>query len=96
MDDWEFSIRLRTLEDMEYEKVFTAEIMDIVNQSLEDLPPRTRHIFYLYRIEFKSRKEIAKLYHVSLQNVDYHIHKAEQFLRLRLKDYIPLILLLIG
>ncbi|MCE2617384.1 RNA polymerase sigma-70 factor [Phocaeicola oris] len=96
MDDWEISIRLRTLEDVEYERVFTAEIMDIVNKSLEDLPPRTRHIFYLYRIELKSRKEIAEQYHVSLQNIDYHIHKAEQFLRLRLKDYMPLILLLIS
>lgn len=96
MDDWELSIRLKTLEDVEYEKVFTAEIMDIVNKSLKDLPQRTRHIFTLYRIECKSRKEIAEQYNVSLQNIDYHIHKAEQFLRLRLKDYMPLILLLIS
>lgn len=96
MDDWELSIRLRTLEDVEYENVFTAEIMDIVNKSLKDLPQRTRHIFILCRMEGKTRKEIAEQYNVSLQNIDYHIHRAEQILRLRLKDYMPFILLLIG
>ena len=47
-------------------------------------------------MEYKSRKEIAVTLGVSQQKVDYHINKANDHLRLKLKDYIPLLLLFLN
>lgn len=65
-------------------------------ESLSELPEQTRHIFVLNRLEYKSRKEIAVTLGVSQQKVDYHINKANDHLRLKLKDYIPLLLLFLN
>ena len=65
-------------------------------ESLSELPEQTRNIFVLNRLDYKSRKEIAQTLGVSQQKVDYHINKANDHLRLKLKDYIPLILLFLN
>ncbi len=65
-------------------------------ESLSELPEQTRNIFVLNRLDYKSRKEIAQALGVSQQKVDYHINKANDHLRLKLKDYIPLILLFLN
>ena len=41
-------------------------------------------------------EEMATTLGVSQQKVDYHINKANDHLRLKLKDYIPLILLFLN
>ena len=65
-------------------------------ESLSELPEQTRHIFVLNRLDYKSRKEIATTLGVSQQKVDYPITKANDHLRVKLKDYIPLILLFLN
>lgn len=94
--DWEIETRIQTLEDETYGAIFSQDIMKIVMQSLSELPEQTRHIFVLNRLDYKSRKEIAATLGVSQQKVDYHINKANDHLRLKLKDYIPLILLFLN
>ena len=70
--------------------------MKIVMESLSELPEQTRRIFVMNRLDDKSRKEIAALLNVSQQKVDYHINKANDHLCLKLKDYIPLVLLFLS
>ncbi|EPT32777.1 RNA polymerase sigma-70 factor [Phocaeicola abscessus] len=93
LEKWEVAIRIQTLEDEEYDTIFTKEIMDIVMKSLSELPERTRKIFILHRMHDKSRKEIANQLGVTVQNVDYHIRKATDYLHMKLKDYILILLL---
>ena len=62
-------------------------------KSLSELPERTRKIFILHRIHDKSRKKIANQLGVTVQNVDYHIHKTTDYLHMKLKDYILILLL---
>ena len=93
--DWEIVTRIQTLEDESYSTIFSKDIMKIVMESLSELPEQTRNIFVLNRLDYKSRKEIAQTLGVS-QKVDYHINKANDHLRLKLKDYIPLILLFLN
>ena len=88
LHDWEIVTRIQTLEDESYSTIFSKDIMKIVMESLSELPEQTRHIFVLNRLEYKSRKEIAVTLGVSQQKVDYHINKANDHLRLKLKDYI--------
>ena len=96
LHDWEIVTRIQTLEDESYSTIFSKDIMKIVMESLSELPEQTRHIFVLNRLEYKSRKEIAVTLGVSQQKVDYHINKANDHLRLKLKDYIPLLLLFLN
>ena len=65
-------------------------------KALDELPEQTREIFVLNRLRNKSRKEIAESLGVSQQKVDYHIHKANDYLSRKLKDYIPLLLLFLN
>ncbi len=94
--DWEIETRIQTLEDETYGAIFSQDIMKIVMQSLSELPEQTRQIFVLNRLDYKSRKEIAATLGVSLQKVDYHINKANDHLRLKLRDYIPFFLLFLN
>lgn len=96
LHDWEVTTRIQTLEDEGYSQIFSSDIMKIVMESLSELPEQTRQIFVLNRLKNKSRKEIAALLNVSQQKVDYHINKANNHLLHRLKDYVPLLFLLLG
>lgn len=96
LHDWEIATRIQTLEDESYSTIFSKDIMKIVMESLSELPEQTRQIFVLNRLDYKSRKEIAAILGVSQQKVDYHINKANDHLLLKLKDYIPLVLLFLN
>ena len=94
--DWEIATRIQTLEDASYSAIFSKDITRIVMKALDELPEQTREIFVLNRLRNKSRKEIAESLGVSQQKVDYHIHKANDCLSRKLKDYIPLLLLFLN
>lgn len=82
-----------TLEDFEPYEVFTKEIQEIVDRTLDALPEQTRKIFVMSRNENKSHKEIAELLDITTKGVEFHISKATRTLRLALKDYLPVSLL---
>ncbi|MDH6304115.1 RNA polymerase sigma-70 factor (ECF subfamily) [Parabacteroides sp. PF5-5] len=92
---WEIEARIMTLEDDNYADIFTKEIIDIITKSLSKLPEQTQYIFIQNRFKYQSRKEIAAAMGVSLQKIDYHINKANNHLYKDLKDYLPVLLLLI-
>jgi len=93
--EWEIKARIMTLEDNDYAGIFTKDIMDIVTSSLSKLPEQTQRIFISNRFENKPRKEIAAELGVSVQKIDYHINKANDHLYKDLKDYLPLLFLLL-
>jgi RNA polymerase sigma-70 factor (family 1) len=71
------------------------ELSAAINNAINLLPEKSRVIFRLSRFEDRSIKEIALLLSVSEKVVEYHISKSLKVLRLELKDFIliPLILL---
>lgn len=89
--EWELQTRIRSLEACEPYQLFTAEIQEIVNRSLKELPERTREIFLLSRKENYTHKEIADKFALSTKSVEFHISKAIKILRENLKDYLPAI-----
>lgn len=93
--EWEIKARIMTLENENYEKIFTKDIMDIITNSLTKLPAQTQKIFIEHRFNYKSRKDIATELGVSLQKIDFHINKANKHLYDDLKDYLPVFLLLL-
>lgn len=90
----ELGVRISSLESTDPEEIFSEEIQNIVEETLQLLSPKTRDIFIMSRFSNKSHKEIAELYNISVKGVDYHISISIKALKIALQDYLPLIGLL--
>ncbi|MDH6311194.1 RNA polymerase sigma-70 factor (ECF subfamily) [Dysgonomonas sp. PFB1-18] len=91
---WELNLRISTLEACDPKELFSAEIQQIINESLASLPERTSEVFNLSRYKNKSHKEIAEVLNITTKGVEFHITKALAQLRKDLKDYILYIIVL--
>lgn len=91
--EWEITSRIQILENETYSKIFSGEIIGIIEKAIESLPETTRNIFIMNRMQNKSRKEIARQIGVSVQAVDYHINKALKALMASLNEYFPMLAL---
>lgn len=85
--EWELNLQISSLEVCEPTELFTTEIKEIVNRTLQQLPEQTRRVFLMSRFENKTRKEIADELNMTSKGVEYHIAKALAALRVNLKDY---------
>ena len=85
----ELEIRTTTLEASDPNDIFSNEIQQIIETTLNSLQVRTREIFIMSRFGNKTHKEIAAYYHISVKGVDYHINQSVRELRSALKDYLP-------
>lgn len=71
------------------------ELSKRLKEALDELPDTYREAFIMSRYKNMSYKEIAHLLGVSPKTIDYRIQQALKTLRVKLKDYLPLLLLLI-
>lgn len=62
--------------------------------ALKELPDTYREAFEMNRFQHKTYNEIASQLHVSQKTIDYRIQQSLKSLRIKLKDYLPLIALL--
>ena len=72
------------------------EQFQLVHRLVNELPEKQRTIVQLRDIEGKSYKEIAEVLDVSPQTVAYRIQQALKLLRVSLKDYLPMLVWLVG
>lgn len=63
------------------------DLNDAVEVAVNLLPPKSREVFKLSRIEGRSNAEIANLLHLSEKAIEYHLTKSLRELRVHLKDY---------
>lgn len=63
------------------------ELNQLLNEAIEELPPRCREVFILSRLENLSNKSIAAQLDISVHTVENHLVKAIALLRPKLKDY---------
>lgn len=70
------------------EQIALNDLIEIVEKQLNELPEKTRQIFKLNRLEYKSVKEISAQLSIPERTVEYHISQAVKFLRVFLKDYL--------
>lgn len=68
------------------------ELTEIIYAEIDKLPPETRQVFILSRMEELKHAEIAEKLQISVNTVKYHIKQALSVLRERLKDYLLFIL----
>ncbi len=73
----------------------TVELEEMLNKALSRLPANIREVFEKNRFEGKTYAEIAAEQNISVKTVESYMTKALKQLRIELKDYLPLILLLL-
>lgn len=88
--EWVLQTKISTLEACDPEFIFSKELQEIIDSSLEKLPKRTQQIFSLSRDEGLTYREIASKTNLSSKAVEFHISKALNQLRVSLKDFTAL------
>lgn len=76
-------------EDPDY--YFVNELTENIRKSIEELPDTYRHTFTLSRFDEQTNIQIAVKLGVSVKTVEYRISQALKILRVKLKDYLPLL-----
>ena len=84
--------------DVTDQHVAFHDLSSAVERAVNHLPEKSRQVFRLSRLEGRSNAEIANLLSVSEKAIEYHLTKSLKEMRVRLKDYITVLvnLLLIG
>lgn len=81
-------------EDPDYYLV--NELAVHIEKAIGELPDTYRETFILSRFGEKTNTEVATELGVSVKTVEYRISQALKILRVRLKDYLPLLAFLLG
>lgn len=90
----ELNFRISSLESCDPSDLFTVEVKAIIRRTLNELPQQTRTIFFKSRYENRTNREIAAELGISIKTVEFHISKALKLFRHRLKDYLPVLMIL--
>jgi RNA polymerase sigma-70 factor, ECF subfamily len=76
------------------EHLATNELQAAIDKALGALPPQCKRVFEMSRIELLSYSEIAKQLDISTNTVENHISKALKLLRVDLKEFLALCILI--
>jgi RNA polymerase sigma-70 factor (ECF subfamily) len=68
---------------------FTAEVRSGIEQAVNQLPPKTKLVFQMAKIEGLKYKEIADILNISVNTIDNHIATAIKKLSVILKNFSP-------
>ena len=72
------------------------ELLQMLDEALQRLPENLREVFVLSRVEQLSYKDIADRLGITVKAVDNRLARTMKILRKELKDYLPIILALLG
>jgi RNA polymerase sigma-70 factor (ECF subfamily) len=75
------------LEEDPFSAIFMNEIHEIVEKTMDKLPPQTRQIFRMSRNKGMTNNEIAEKMSLSVRTVEKHIYQTLKTLKKQLADY---------
>ena len=84
----------RTIESCNPNELFCEEIMAICRKQIARMPELRRQILTANKFEGMSYKEIADKNGITTRKVDYELQRAINTLRLSLKDYLTILVIL--
>ena len=56
-------------------------LLDLIHEEINHLPPKQKEVFQMSRMQFKSNKEIAQALNISVKTVEYRIMRALKQIR---------------
>jgi len=87
----ENNLGIEALEQFDTSELVIKEMHQIIEQTLQQLPPRCREIFQLSRFEELKNREIAQRLNISEKAVEAQITKALKAMKKNLHEYLPLV-----
>ena len=81
-------------EDPDY--YFVNELTENIQKAIENQPETYRETFAMSRFGEKTNVQIAEKLGISVKTVEYRISQALKILRFKLKDYLPLLINILG
>lgn len=91
----ELQYRIDTLAECDPHALFNEDIKSIISSVLDSVDDNARKAFISSRYQGFSYKEIAVMLGISEKTVEYHMSRVLSKLRVALKDYLPLISILL-
>lgn len=91
----ERELDIEILNSVQFDTLELTELERLIQESISELPPKTREVFIKKRFENKKNAEIAEEMQVTLKAVEAHMTKALKILKTKLSDYLFLIFILI-
>jgi RNA polymerase sigma-70 factor, ECF subfamily len=77
------------------QKILSSELEERIQHAIESLPEQCRLVFKLSRFEELKYSEIAEQLKISIKTVENQMGKALKIMREQLKDYLPVLILLL-
>jgi RNA polymerase sigma-70 factor (ECF subfamily) len=77
-------------------KVLNSELEKKLHEAMEELPEQCRTIFQLSRFEEMKYREIADQLDISVKTVENQMGKALRLLRIKLVDFLPILIFLLN
>ncbi len=78
-----------------YQSLVEVELQGEIEKAVLKFPPQCQKVFAMSRTKGKKNKEIAEELGISVKGVEKHLTKALKILKEDLKDYLPLLIILL-
>jgi RNA polymerase sigma factor (sigma-70 family) len=85
----------KELENITEKQVLLRDLSAAIEKGMELLPLKTKQVFQLSRFQYHSVKEISYNLNISEKTVEYHITRSVKALRIYLKEYLLLLVVML-
>ncbi|WP_339662249.1 RNA polymerase sigma-70 factor [uncultured Polaribacter sp.] len=86
-------LNIEILQSLKFDSLTFTELENLIFNSINELPEKTKEIFNKKKFENKKNQEIADEMNISIKTVEVHFSNAIKVLKIKLSDYLPSILL---
>ena len=77
------------------QSILLRDLSEAIEKGVSLLPKKTQKVFLLSRVENLSVKDIARVLKISEKAVEYHVTQSLKTMRIHLKDYLMILLLIL-
>lgn len=95
LNQTERELNIEVLNSISFDTLELNELERVIQESINELPRKTREVFIKKRFENKKNSEIAEEMQVTIKAVEAHMTKALKILKSKLSDYLFLIFIFI-
>lgn len=92
----ELEMNYWSLADSGAEKLLEKELREVIDKAVDRLPEKCQNVFKLSRYEGLKYKEISDKLGISVKTVETYMTQSLKQLRKDLKDFLPLIVMVLG